>query len=187
MKVIAGLAKGHKLFSINKLNIRPTLAQVKESIFNIIMLKIKDCFFLDVCSGSGAIGIEALSRGSKKVFFVEKNITCVKLIKKNLEVTKLDKHNNFKIICGDAKEIVKNFVHQKIFFDIIFLDPPYYQNISQEILMIIGEKNLLRENGIVICETGLDEDLPDIDFFDFYRCKKYSNCKINFIRRKKLI
>ena len=97
MKVIAGLAKGHKLFSINKLNIRPTLAQVKESIFNIIMLKIKDCFFLDLCSGSGAIGIEALSRGSKKVFFVEKNITCVKLIKKNLEVTKLDKHNNFKI------------------------------------------------------------------------------------------
>ena len=184
MKVIAGLAKGHKLVQINKLNIRPTLAQVKESIFNMIMSRVEDCFFLDLCSGSGAIGIEALSRGSQKVFFVEKNIACIKLIKKNLATTKLDKHNNFKIICGDAREVVKNLVHQKIFFDIIFLDPPYCQNISQEILMIIGEENLLRENGIIICETGLDEDFPDIDSFDFYRCKKYGNCKINFIRRK---
>ena len=120
MKVISGLAKGHKLFSIDKLSIRPTLGHVKESIFNMIMFRIENCFFLDLCSGSGAIGIEALSRGSKKVFFVEKNMACVKLIKKNLGITKLDKHNHFKIICGDAREVVKNLAHQKIFFDIIF-------------------------------------------------------------------
>ncbi|MBQ9491556.1 MAG: 16S rRNA (guanine(966)-N(2))-methyltransferase RsmD [Firmicutes bacterium] len=185
MKVISGLVKGHKLYPIDKLNIRPTLGHIKESIFNMIMFRVENCFFLDLCSGSGAIGIEALSRGSKKVFFVEKNMACVKLIKKNLEITKLDKRNNFKIICGDAREVVKGLAQQKIFFDIIFLDPPYYKNISQEILIIIGEKNLLREDGIIICETGIDEDLPDINTFDFYRYKKYGNCKINFIRRKK--
>lgn len=184
MHVISGLAKRTKLMPIKKLNIRPTLGHIKEAIFNIIMFDVKDCVFLDLFSGTGSIGIEALSRGSSKVVFVEKNLECVNLIKKNLAVTKLNKLNRSEVIHGNALEVIKNLVHKKIFFDIIFMDPPYYKKIAHNVLEILSENNILSENGIIICETGL-EILPEIKVFDFFRCERYGKTKINFIRRKK--
>ena len=184
LHVISGLAKRTKLLPIKKLNIRPTLGHIKEAIFNIIMFGVKDCVFLDLFSGTGAIGLEALSRGSSRVVFVEKNLECIDLIKKNLEVTKLNRLNRSEIIHGDALEIIKNLAHKKIFFDIIFVDPPYYKKIACSILEVLSKNNILSENGIIICETGL-ETLSEIEIFDFFRCERYGKTKINFIRRRK--
>ena len=141
---------------------------------------------MDLCSGSGAIGIEALSRGSKKVFFVEKNMACVKLIKKNLEITKLDKRNNFKIICGDAREVVKNLAQQKIFFDIIFLDPPYKTNFAEDSVKQIISFNLLQDNGIIIIETdNIDKVISNLDstIVNIYDSKKYGRVYLLFLNK----
>lgn len=186
MRVIAGEARGRNLKSPDKkLNVRPTISQIKEAIFNIIMPDIKDSVFLDLFSGSGSIGIEALSRGSKKVFFVEKNLACVKIIKKNLELTRLDLLNNkSKVILGDARNVIKDLYKNNILFDIIFMDPPYYKNLAQESLMLLSEYNLLNKNGFIICETGSKEILPDIESFDLFKSRYYTNTHINFLARK---
>lgn len=182
VKVIAGSAHGHNLKSPNGLDVRPTVARIKESIFNSIMPKLEGCFFLDLYSGSGAIGIEALSRGSQKTFFVEKNKMCVQIIKKNLELTKLNDRS--KIICGDCRDILKKIWEQQILFDIIFMDPPYYKNLVSETLKILSRYKLLKDDGIIICETYSKEILPSITQFDFFKYKRYNTTTISYIKYK---
>ena len=127
MRVISGSARGTTLHSIDDINTRPTLDRVKESLFNIIQNQVEDAVVLDLFAGSGAIGIEFLSRGAEKVYFCDKSPKAVDMIKKNLDKTKLkDKAtilNNDYIDCIDKIKNIK--------FDIIFLDPPYKENFSK--------------------------------------------------------
>ena len=128
MRVISGSARGTTLHSIDDINTRPTLDRVKESLFNIIQNQVEDAVVLDLFAGSGAIGIEFLSRGAEKVYFCDKSPKAVDMIKKNLDKTKLkDKAtilNNDYIDCIDKIKNIK--------FDIIFLDPPYKENFSKQ-------------------------------------------------------
>lgn len=183
MKVIAGIARGCNLKSPNGLEVRPTIARIKESIFNVIMPEISGSFFLDLFSGSGAIGIEALSRGSYKTYFVEKNKLCVNIIKNNLALTKLDK--NAEIICKDVRNALNEFCRKNILFDIIFMDPPYYKNLAKETLFLIAQYKLLKENGIIISEIGSREILDLPIQFDFFKIKRYNTTTINYIKERK--
>lgn len=141
MRVISGKSRGKKLISLEGDNTRPTLDRVKEALFNIIQFDIKDAVVLDLFAGTGALGIEALSRGAKEVVFCDKVPDAIKVIKQNVTNTSnLDKAT---IINKDCKDVLKDLSKQNKKFDIVFLDPPYKTNLAIESMQKIIMSNLL--------------------------------------------
>ena len=158
MRIISGKARGTKLFTLEGENTRPTLDRVKEPLFSIIANKIPDANVLDLFAGSGALGIEALSRGAKHVTLCDNSRDAVKIINNNLTKTKLNTYAE--IINDDFKKCLKKVQKQK--FDLIFLDPPYEsENIEIAIKQII-ELDILAENGLIIAETDRKEIIEKI-------------------------
>ena len=141
MRVISGKSRGKKLISLDGDNTRPTLDRVKEALFNIIQFQVQDAVVLDLFAGTGALGIEALSRGAKEAIFCDKVPEAIKVIKQNIiNTNNLDKTI---IINKDYKDALENISKQKKKFDIIFLDPPYKTNLAIESLQKIIMSNLL--------------------------------------------
>ena len=145
MRIISGKYKGKKLEGFNIIGTRPTMDRVKESLFGMIQNYINGTIVLDLFAGSGALGLEAISNGAKKCYFIDNNIEAIKTIKNNSINVKED----LEIINTDYKKFLKN-TNEK--FDIIFLDPPYEANNLNKALRIIEERDLLKDNGIVVCE-----------------------------------
>ena len=148
MRIISGLFKGRRLTAPNGLTIRPTPDKVKGAIFNIIGERIIESSFLDLFAGTGAIGIEALSRGAREVIFVDNSIKAINTIKENLSIFNIQ-HSTFNIVKADAVEFIKKTGQQ---FDFIFLDPPYKSDLGEGALIEISRRNILKENGEVIWE-----------------------------------
>ena len=183
MRVISGKARGTKLNSIESLSTRPTLDRVKESLFNIIQNDIKDANVLDLFAGSGALGIECLSRGAKHAVFCDNNHESINMIKQNLEKTHL---------VDDASVYNKNYeaclktLNEK--FDIIFLDPPYKLDIAVDALKIILDRNLLNTNGLVVIETDeFERDKQEIEPIENVKIideRKYGRANLIFIKEE---
>ncbi|MBI3814481.1 MAG: 16S rRNA (guanine(966)-N(2))-methyltransferase RsmD [Nitrospinae bacterium] len=148
MRIISGSFKGRKLIPPKGLSIRPTPDKVKGAIFNIIGERVVECSFLDIFAGTGAIGIEALSRGAKEVIFVDSNINAIDIIKENLSRCKMQ-DARCKIVKENAVEFIKKTDHQ---FDFIFLDPPYKSDLGEQVLMELSRCNILKKDGEVIWE-----------------------------------
>lgn len=179
MRVIGGIARGHKLETIEGLTTRPTTDRIKETLFNIIAFDLPNCRFLDLFAGSGAIGIEALSRGAQEAVFVEEVSACVEMISKNLQHTKLiDKGS---ILHMDVRQAIDTLSASEEVFDIIFMDPPYKLDIVTEALFAIVSKGLLRKDGLVIVEHGADSDLPVIENLKIVKEKKYKTTIMTFL------
>ena len=149
MRVISGTAKGTKLYTLEGNLTRPTLDRVKESIFNIIQNDIRDSSFLDLFSGSGAISIEAASRGATKVIACDKSKEAVQIIKRNIEKTHLEE--KIEVYNLDYKECLKKIKNNK--FDFIYLDPPYKTNYAIEALRQLINMDLISNETIIILET----------------------------------
>ena len=153
MRVISGTFKGRKLIPPKGLTIRPTPDKVKGAIFNILGDRIIESSFLDLFAGTGAIGIEALSRGAKEIIFVDDNIKAINLIKENLSRCKMQ-DARCKIVKENAVEFIKSvgqgFSPAK--FDFIFLDPPYKTDLGEKALIEISSFNILKEDGEIIWE-----------------------------------
>jgi 16S rRNA (guanine966-N2)-methyltransferase len=186
MRVISGIARGTKLNSIESNSTRPTLDRVKEAFFSSIQSSINEnIVVLDLFAGSGQIGIEFLSRGVKKVYFCEKNPLAVKMIKQNLEKTKFCEHSI--IINKDYKVALENFKKSNIYFDIIYIDPPYKLDMAVKSIDYILNNNLLSKDGVIIIETDEEEreleELKNIDV-NIYNIKRYGRVKLIFLRRK---
>ncbi len=182
MRIIAGKAKGTKLYTLEGENTRPTLDRVKESLFNIIQNEIQDSIFLDLFSGSGAIGLEAVSRGAKKAILCDKSKEACMIIKKNIEKTHT--LENIELYQTDFKEVLTKKIHEKL--DIIFLDPPYKTDFAIEAVKIVLEKDLLKENTIIIIET--DDNDRILESLKNINCKiedvrKYGRAYLIFLRR----
>ena len=185
MRVISGSARGTVLHSIEDISTRPTLDRVKESLFNIIQNNIEDTTVLDLFAGSGAIGIEFLSRRAKQVYFCDKSSKAVAMIEKNLEKTKLKEkaivYNKDYIDCINAVKNTK--------FDIIFLDPPYKEEFALDAIEKISNLQLLKDDGIIIIET--DEPERDINRinnmninYKIYDLRKYGRVSLIFLKWK---
>ena len=158
MRVISGTARGTKLFTLEGEETRPTLDRVRESVFNIIQSDIRDADFLDLFSGSGAISIEAASRGARKVVACERSKRTIDIIKKNIEKTHLEE--KIEVCNMDYKECLKKLENHK--FDLIYLDPPYktdYAYISIEYLLKNG---LLKNTTKIIVETDSEKNIEEI-------------------------
>ena len=172
MRVISGILKGRNIEGFTIDGTRPTMDRVKESIFGIIQNNIKNSICLDLFAGSGSLGIEAISNGADKCYFVDKNIDVIKVLNKNI--------NNFKIndksiiIKDDYTNALNDFKMQNIKFDIIFLDPPYNMHILNDVMNYIVKNNLLNENGIIVCEVD-NEYLDDINSLKLIKSKKYGS------------
>lgn len=154
MRVISGSFKGRRLTAPKGLTIRPTPDKVKGAIFNILGDRIIESSFLDLFSGTGAIGIEALSRGAKEVVFVDNNTKAINTIKKNLSIFNIQPRIKygavFKIVKGDSIEIIEKLTLGQ--FDFIFLDPPYKTDLGEKALIEISSFNILKEDGEIIWE-----------------------------------
>ena len=155
MRIIAGSMRGTKLFTHDGLNTRPTLDRVKEPLFSIINFKLQDSIVLDLFSGSGALGLESVSRGAKRAYLCDKSKDAIRIIKQNVEKTRAEEKTE--IILNDYKKALEQFSTNNTKFDIIFLDPPYETSFAEEAIEIVVKNNLLNDNGIIIIETDTKE------------------------------
>lgn len=162
MRVISGKARGTKLSSIESITTRPTLDRVKESLFNILQEDVNQKVILDLFAGSGALGIEALSRNAKYVVFCDNNKQAIQMIKTNLEKTRLIEKTE--IVNMDYKKCIELLNAKKQKFDLIFLDPPYKDDIAVYSLKQIIKNKLLNNKGIVVIETDeVNRDLKELN------------------------
>jgi 16S rRNA (guanine(966)-N(2))-methyltransferase RsmD len=147
MRIISGIYKGRKILGDNIEGTRPTMDRIKESLFGIIQNKVKNSICLDLFAGSGSLGLEAISNGAQTCYFVDKNKIVIDILNKNMKDIK-----NKDIIHNNYLNALKYFKDNKITFDIIFLDPPYKDNLIKPSLEYIINNNLLNKDGIIVCE-----------------------------------
>ncbi len=182
MRVIAGTAGRLQLKTVPGQTTRPTTDRIKETLFNILAPELADCEFLDLFSGSGGIGIEALSRGAKQAYFVDSSRKAGAVIRENLIHTRLEAKGH--ILIMDAVSAVRSLAKDHEAFDWIFMDPPYRQGLEQEVLYALSHSPLVGERTRIVVESDLDtrfaylEALP----FEIYRVKEYKTNKHTFLR-----
>lgn len=153
MRVISGSARGKILQPVPGMQTRPTTDRVKESVFNIIQMQVRDAVVLDLFAGTGQLGIEALSRGAKKAYFVDQNKTAQQVIRKNLQAARVD--DRASLYAGTAQQFLERCDKKSV--NLIFLDPPYGGKLLQEALFQIQRFDILATNGIIICESAVDD------------------------------
>ena len=177
MKVISGFLKGRNINGFEIDGTRPTMDRVKESLFAMIQDYLDDSVVLDLFSGSGNLGIEAISNGSKKVYFNDINGIAVKTIKDNLRAFDIEKYSV--VTKYDYRECLKS-IKEKM--DIIFLDPPYNDIILNDVISIILKQNLLNDNGLIVCEVSSDY-LDSFDSLERIKSRQYGDKHIIIFKK----
>ena len=184
MRVIAGSARSLVLATVEGFDVRPTTDRIKETLFNMLQPHIPGCRFLDIFAGSGAIGIEALSRGASEAVFIEQNRTAVKCIKYNLEHTKLA--DEAKVIATDFLAGLEQLKLEKKPFDIIFMDPPYDKGLEQRALTALAGSKLITPETLIVVEASMETEfdyLEDLGF-EIVKNKEYKTNKHLFIKSR---
>ncbi len=181
MRIISGEKRGFKLKAPQGQNTRPTTDRIKESLFNILAPNLYGCTFLDLFSGSGGIGIEALSRGAESAVFVDRAKEAIDVINYNLEKTNYNK--KALVIKQNFGPALKKIADMGLKFDIIFMDPPYYCDFIENILDEIKFLGILNNKGIIVVEQAKDESEIIKPEFEVFRVKEYGKTtKMSFIR-----
>jgi len=177
MKILTGSYKGKQL-KVSKTGIRPTKAIVRSAIFNILREKINDASIIDIFAGTGAMGIEALSRGARFCIFIEKNpATLLKNIKA------LNLNDRTRVIKLDFRPGLKKLRGMQ--FDIVFIDPPYKTEYFNETLKLLYFYRLLKEESIVVVEYSHFNSGPTIEEYEIIKEKKYGDTIISFLKLKR--
>jgi 16S rRNA (guanine966-N2)-methyltransferase len=174
MRITGGIHKGRQI-KIPKRGVRPTKGIVRGAIFNIIGSHIQSAHILDIFAGSGALGLEALSRGATSCVFIEKKSKVLRENIKNL----YPRAQTIRIISSDFRLGVKKLPNKQ--FDIIFVDPPYHTHYTQKTLALITKYNLLRDNGVIIAEHHSDESLEIPKTLSLKKKRKYGETTVSFI------
>ena len=178
MRIIGGYLKGKNLYFEKNYKIRPTKNIVREAIFDIIGNEIKNKKILDVFAGTGALGIEALSRGAGFVVFVENSIDSLTILKKN--ISSLGIENKTKVILSSGERALKNFLKNEEIFNIIFSDPPYYYEGKKIEKIFRFSQGCVEDRSILIFETFHKVKMPEkSNNWGKIKEKKYSSTKIN--------
>lgn len=181
MRVISGKARGLKLNTPKNKDVRPTTDRVKESLFNIINFYIMDNDVLDLFAGTGSLGIECLSRGANKCVFVDKSKESMAIVKSNIKKARVENESTTMNI--DFKSAIKSLGSKGEKFTIIFMDPPYYENMFIDALKLVEENNLLEEDGIIVVEHDTKDSFPDgVGRLYKSRDKKYGNTTLTFYK-----
>lgn len=183
MRITGGMAKGHKLSGPKTAVVRPTADMVKEALFNILAPYIDETVFLDLFAGTGSVGLEAISRGAREVYFVDNKRQCVQLIKNNASLLRVS--DKAKIISADAIAAVDLLSRKQVRFDIIFMDPPYEMGYIIKTLKAIITTDILNKDGILVVQRSKREALGlDGVGWSVYKERAYGDTILDFIRRE---
>ena len=179
MRVISGSARGRRLKELPGMDTRPTTDQVKESIFNIIQFDVEGRRVLDLFAGTGQMGIEALSRGAAHATFVDLAPAAAKIVRENVELTRFTDVS--KVVQSDWRGFLSSCREK---FDLIFLDPPYRTDMLENAMQTIAAIDILSEHGIMICESPLDKQLPELAApYEKGKEYRYGKIKVTLYRR----
>lgn len=184
MRVIAGTARHLKLKTIPGMDTRPTTDRIKETLFNMLSWHVEDSRFLDLFSGSGGIGIEALSRGAKEAVFVEQSKKAAACIRENLRHTHLDSQGQ--LLQKDVMNALSWLEKKGASFDYIFMDPPYGRLLERDVLLFLQSSPLCGDNTTIIVESDLDTTFSYLEGtgLEIQKEKKYKTNKHTFIGKK---
>lgn len=183
MRVIAGSARSLKLVTPRSGATRPTTDRIKETLFNMIQFDIADATFLDLFAGSGGIGIEALSRGAKKCVFVDNDKEAGSCITQNIEHTKFTEQATY---LKQDTFVALQMLEYKEHFDIVFMDPPYNQELEKRVLEYLTMSSLIDTDTLIIFEADIHTDISYLDSLGYTleKEKRYKTNKHVFVRRK---
>ena len=180
MRVIAGEARSLPLKCPDGMDTRPTTDRIKETLFNMLQTAVPGSVFVDLFAGSGAIGIEALSRGARKAYFAENSATAVRCIEDNLKFTKLSDKGI--VLKQDAVSALNSIFEKEA--DIIFMDPPYGQELEKQVLSVLKGFRYVQKDTLIIVEALLDTDFSYAESLGYriLKEKKYKTNKHVFLQ-----
>lgn len=179
MRIISGKARGTKLQTVEGLGTRPTTDRVKESLFNLLQYEFWDKQVLDLFAGSGALGLEAFSRGASKVTFVDNNRQCVDMIQKNIEKVKATSETV--VLQQEVVSAVRRQGSKTI--DFAFMDPPYHQNLIVPVLEALIDSDVLKE-GALVCVEHEKTDIWEVPVgFECWKQRTYGITTLTILRR----
>jgi 16S rRNA (guanine(966)-N(2))-methyltransferase RsmD len=187
LRVISGKLKGKRLFTLKGMDLRPTSDRVKEAIFDILQNSIPGRKVLDLFAGTGAMGIEALSRGAKGAVFVEGSPQSLTVLYKNLEACRLQEQAE--VLSREVQAGIKILSERGETFDLIFLDPPYGKGLARKTLQALSGESILAPDALIVAEHSPAEDLDAISFLERVDQRKYGSTLVSFFRpgRKEIL
>ena len=177
MRVISGKFRSRKLVCPDGLDVRPTTDRVKENLFNLLQFRIQDSVVLDLFSGSGALGIEAISRGAKEVWFADQSVKSTACLKENLRNAEFEGG----ILTADFRAALERLSGKK--FDLIFLDPPYSKGLAEKAIEIIVKNDMLSAGGVMVYEHLAAELYAPISGIEIYDSRKYGQTELTLLRK----
>lgn len=181
MRVIAGSRRSLPLKSPQGMNTRPTADRIKETLFNMLQPYLAGGVFIDLFAGSGGIGIEALSRGARKCYFVENDRKAAACIKENLKFTKFEEESVL------LQTDVLSSLHQisESAADVIFMDPPYHEDYEKKVLAVLAQKSYVTEETLIVTEAALDTEFGYLEELGFVivKQKKYKTNQHVFLKK----
>ena len=183
MRVIAGKARRIPLQTVKGMETRPTTDRIKETLFNMLQSELADCTFLDLFAGSGAIGIEALSRGAKKAVFIEQSSEAVRCIRENLTHTKLA--NDATVYQTEVLDGIRRAEQAGFVFDLIFMDPPYRMDHERRVLEALADSNAVHDDTLIVVEAALETEMDYASElgFEIIKTKVYKTNQHIFLMR----
>ena len=181
MRIVAGIAKGRKLVVPKGLGVRPTTDRVREALFSAIGSRIARARVLDLFAGSGALGLESLSRGAKTATFIEKDTMTLKILDQNIR--SLDFTETARIIGQNARDALKQLEKENQSFDLVFLDPPYQGPLLTQSLDALEKSTLLSADGLIIAEHPAELPVFNIKGFHVVSTKRYGKTILSFVQR----
>lgn len=179
MRIIAGQLRGRRLRAPDGNSTRPTSDRVREALFNIISARVPGSRFLDLCAGSGAVGLEAISRGADSAVFIDQSRRALEQIEENVE--QLGVGERARIVGKDALSAMRALDAQGDRFDIVYVDPPYAAGLYRPLLRLLGHSNLVAPEGLVVVELRSRDSLPDeTGSLRHYRDVRYGDTTLAF-------
>ena len=180
MRIISGKLKGKKLYSVKGMDLRPTSDRVKEAIFDIL----QDCFrgqnVLDLFAGTGALGIEALSRGARKAVFIEESRQSLNALRRNIEECHLKEHAE--VLPREMKAGIRILQGRGESFHLIFLDPPYGKGLAGVTLKVLAQSSIIAPGALIVAEHSLTDSLESIASLQMVDERKYGRTRVSFFR-----
>lgn len=186
MRIIGGKHRGTKLYTLEGIDTRPTLDRVKEPLFSIIQQEVPGAVVLDLFAGSGALGLEAVSRGAKEAILCDQSVKAIHIIEQNVD--KLQEKSNVRLLQKDYKKALEILKQEKRKFDIVFLDPPYRTDFASKAAKKIVQDELLNQEGIIIVETDCKDavkaQINELGCLEIYDERKYGRANLIFMKQR---
>jgi len=183
LRVISGKCKGKKLFTLEGLSLRPTSDRVREAIFDILQKFSPGEKVLDLFAGTGALGIEALSRGAQRAVFVEGTARSGAVLRRNIEACRLT--GQAELVSKEVQAGLKALEERGDSFDLIFLDPPYGKGLAYRTLRALSRSSLIAPDTLIVAEHSRDEDLASVPSLERIDWRKYGGTEVSFFRLRK--